>query len=155
MLAIGKLFGRGQKSDYFLEFDEAKGTTAEPSPTVAPKAEAPKVEAPKAEAPKVEAPKAEAPKAEAPKADKPEKTKKSVAKKSPEAAKADVPATPAPAAVAKVAPSSAPLNGGMNKTPEGMTFATDYLLPKSTATRRRPGPNMNMFRDMARQMSSK
>ncbi|MDC0836651.1 hypothetical protein POG23_02980, partial [Limnoraphis robusta] len=102
-----------------------------------------------------EAPKAEAPKAEAPKADKPEKTKKSVAKKSPEAAKADVPATPAPAAVAKVAPSSAPLNGGMNKTPEGMTFATDYLLPKSTATRRRPGPNMNMFRDMARQMSSK
>ncbi|MET0030102.1 MAG: hypothetical protein ABWU14_01290 [Limnospira maxima] len=140
MLAIGKLFGRGQKSDYFLEFDEAKGTTAEPSPTVAPKAEAPKVEAPKAEAPK---------------ADKPEKTKKSVAKKSPEAAKADVPATPAPAAVAKVAPSSAPLNGGMNKTPEGMTFATDYLLPKSTATRRRPGPNMNMFRDMARQMSSK
>ena len=130
MLAIGKLFGRGQKSDYFLEFDEAKGTTAEPSPTVAPKAEAPK-------------------------ADKPEKTKKSVAKKSPEAAKADVPATPAPAAVAKVAPSSAPLNGGMNKTPEGMTFATDYLLPKSTATRRRPGPNMNMFRDMARQMSSK
>ncbi|TVU52197.1 MAG: hypothetical protein EA414_18910, partial [Arthrospira sp. PLM2.Bin9] len=47
MLAIGKLFGRNTKSDYFLEFDEAKGTTAEPSPTVAPKAEAPKAEAPK------------------------------------------------------------------------------------------------------------
>lgn len=150
MLAIGKLFGRNTKSDYFLEFDEAKGTTAEPSPTVAPKAEAPKAEAPKAVAPKAEAPKAEAPKAE-----KPEKSQKSVAKKSPEAAKANVPATPAPAAVAKVASSSASLNGGMSKTPEGMTFATDYLLPKSTASRRRPGPNMNMFRDMARQMSSK
>jgi hypothetical protein len=32
------------------------------------------------------------------------------------------------------------------------TFAPSYLMPTPTANRRLPGPNMNSFRDMARQM---
>jgi outer membrane biosynthesis protein TonB len=31
------------------------------------------------------------------------------------------------------------------------TFATDYLMPTPTRSRRRPGPSLNMFKDMARQ----
>ena len=32
------------------------------------------------------------------------------------------------------------------------TFAPNYLMPTPTANRRLPGPNMDGFRDMARQM---
>jgi hypothetical protein len=42
-----------------------------------------------------------------------------------------------------------PLNS-IQKTPEGMTFSTDYLLPKPNGSRRRPGPSLKMFKDMAR-----
>ncbi|MGC9527876.1 MAG: hypothetical protein ACP5D7_20260 [Limnospira sp.] len=129
MLGIGKLLGLNKKSDYYLELDEAKGNGSAP-----PKAE-PKPEAPKAE--KVEAPKAE------------KKTQKT-AKKAPKAEKA--PAAPA-AVPSKPAPEPPPLNQGLSPTPAGMTFATDYLLPKATPTRRRPGPSMNLFKDMARQVS--
>lgn len=34
------------------------------------------------------------------------------------------------------------------------TFATDHLIPKNTP-RRRPGPSLDMYKDMARQMNSK
>ena len=44
-----------------------------------------------------------------------------------------------------------PLNS-IQKTPKGMTFSTDYLLPKSNGSRRRPGPSLKMFKDMARQV---
>ena len=32
-----------------------------------------------------------------------------------------------------------------------MTFATQYLMPTPTNSRRRPGPSLDMFKDMARQ----
>ncbi len=32
-----------------------------------------------------------------------------------------------------------------------MTFATQYLMPTPTKSRRRPGPSLDMFKDMARQ----
>ncbi len=44
----------------------------------------------------------------------------------------------------------APTNG---KAQEG-TFAPNYLLPTATNSRRRPGPSMDMFRDMARQVKT-
>ncbi|MDJ0714545.1 MAG: hypothetical protein QNJ54_10035 [Prochloraceae cyanobacterium] len=34
---------------------------------------------------------------------------------------------------------------------EEMTFATQYLIPTPTKSRRRPGPSLDMFKDMARQ----
>ncbi len=34
------------------------------------------------------------------------------------------------------------------------TFAPNYLMPTPTNSRRRPGPNMEMFRDMARQVKT-
>ncbi|MFM6189533.1 MAG: hypothetical protein ACKPEN_07520 [Planktothrix sp.] len=46
----------------------------------------------------------------------------------------------------------APLNNGMAKTPAGMTFAPDNLMPNSSTPRRSPGPSLEMFKNMAGQM---
>lgn len=40
------------------------------------------------------------------------------------------------------------------KASEKVTFAPNYLLPTASNSRRRPGPSMNMFRDMARQVKT-
>lgn len=111
-----------KKPKYFLEFDEAKGT--ETAKTEAKPAPAP------APAPK-DIPQAAVAKPEAPK-----------------------PATITPQPEAKPEPPKepAPLNSGVVKTPAGMTFAPDYLMPQPTGNRRRPGQNMAMFKEMARQM---
>lgn len=37
---------------------------------------------------------------------------------------------------------------------DASTFAPNYLMPTPTNSRRRPGPNMDMFRDMARQVKT-
>ncbi len=126
-MVLKNLFGK--KSEYFLEFEEAKGTGAA---TTAPKAEAP---TPASAAPEIESKKIEkslAPKAPAPKAKKSEPV--------PAPAVAPAPTKPAPAP----AKPAAPVGG----------FATQYLMP-STSPRRRPGPNMKTFLDMASQMRNK
>lgn len=46
-----------------------------------------------------------------------------------------------------------PSNGKVEPQP-GMTFAPNYLLTTSSKPRRRPGPSMNMYRDMARQVKT-
>lgn len=122
MLGIGKIF-RPKKSEYFLEFGDAKGNEsakteakpAKPAPAPAPK------DIPQAAVAKPEAPK---------------------------------PTTIATQPEVKPEPPKepAPLNNGVVKTPAGMTFAPDYLMPQPTGSRRRPGQNMAMFKEMARQM---
>jgi hypothetical protein len=93
-----------------------------------------------APAPAAEAPAATVAKAEAPKA----KTKTSVKK----AAKAE------PAKLAAT-PTVAVSNGRVEPQP-GVTFAPNNLLPLTTNnSRRRPGPSMNSFLDMASQMKTK
>jgi hypothetical protein len=52
------------------------------------------------------------------------------------------PNPPAAATNGKVAPQAA------------STFAPNYLMPTPSSSRRRPGPNMEMFRDMARQVKT-
>ena len=44
---------------------------------------------------------------------------------------------------------------GKGDKPENMTFAPQYLTPTTTQPRRRPGPSMEMFKDMARQVKTK
>lgn len=56
-------------------------------------------------------------------------------------------AAPAPAAPAKPAAKPAPA-----AAPEVKNFATDYLMP-SNMPRRRPGPSLSKFRDMARDVT--
>ena len=121
MLGLGKIFG-SKKSEYFLEFGDAKGS------------ETPKTEAKPAPAPK-DIPQAAVAKPEAPKP-------------------ATVTAKPEAKPEVKPEPPKepAPINNGVVKTPAGMTFAPDNLMPLPTGSRRRPGQNMAMFKEMARQM---
>ncbi|HEY9834458.1 MAG TPA: hypothetical protein V6D26_28165 [Stenomitos sp.] len=50
-------------------------------------------------------------------------------------------------------PPAAATNGKV--APEATsTFAPNYLMPTPSSSRRRPGPNMEMFRDMARQVKT-
>ncbi|HEY9636283.1 MAG TPA: hypothetical protein V6D14_22955 [Coleofasciculaceae cyanobacterium] len=50
-------------------------------------------------------------------------------------------------------PPAPALNGKVEPKTEG-TFAPNYLLPRASNSRRRPGPSMDMFRDMARQVKT-
>lgn len=122
-----KLFG-GKKEEFFLELDESK--QAKPAETKKPAAE------PVAKAAVVEEKATE----DKSKAKNSKKTSvKKVAKK--EAAKsATAPATPAT------------MNGKVAKKvePTEVEFATKYLI-MPTGSRRRPGPSLNTFKNMARQ----
>lgn len=93
-----------------------------------------------------------------------EPTKAAAAKvESPEATPASKVEQKKPAQTAKTSPSKKlePLptkavpasNGKVEPQPE-MTFAPNYLLTTSSKPRRRPGPSMDMFRDMARQVKT-
>lgn len=111
-----------KKDEYFLEFGDAKDTQAPPADSKP---------APQA---KTESAKPTEAKVKAAPATQPQTTA----------------VTPAqPAAPAK---EPAPLNNGLAKTPAGMTFAPDNLMPNSSTPRRGPGPSMEMFKNMAGQM---
>lgn len=86
----------------------------------------------------------------------PEQQQKAAEVKQPSAPAQSVPSeVKQPSAPAQSVPSAADNNGKSDRpTPEPqpeVTFAPDYLLPKPSPGRRRPGPSMNPFRDMARQ----
>jgi len=121
---LKNLFG-GKKSDFYLELKETEG---EQKATATTAAAAPVVEAP---APAVES-------AAAPVAEK--KAQKTSIKK--EKQVKETPAAPvsAPAPVAAT-------NGKVE--PQEVEFATKYLITPSMS-RRRPGPSLNGFKDMAR-----
>ncbi len=146
---LGGLFG-GKKSQadasapqakkskgYFLELDE---TGSAKSATEAKKPEPAKAEA-KAPAAQAEPAKAsvatatlEKPKAEPAKASENGKVNQ-----------IKVEAQPNPPAAA---------NNGRVEPQAGTTFAPTYLIPTPTNSRRRPGPSMDTFRDMARQVKT-
>jgi hypothetical protein len=117
---LNKLFGK--KQNFYLELKETDGDK---------QPQAPKIEKP---APAVEA---AAPEAKPAAAAKP--AKKTSVKKEKKENKAETPA-PAPAANANT-------NGKVE--PKEVEFATKYLITPSPS-RRRPGPSLNPFKDMAR-----
>lgn len=136
---IGGLFGgkkavaestNGKKGNgYFLELDESRGASA---PKTAPVA-----------AVATEQPMTVAPEASAAPAAKPSSRKEKLAA----LAATDQPAAPV-ATAAPAAPKAAPA-AVANPIVEA-NFATKYLIPENTGTRRRPGANMSSYLDMAR-----
>lgn len=127
------VLGIGKTSEFYMELDESATSVAStPAPAApAPKAEASPAPAPAAPAPKMEASPASA--APAPKAE-------------PSPAPAPAAATPvaAPAPTAPVVPA-----------PPLPSFAANYLGTTSGALkRRRPGPSLSNFRDMAQQVKT-
>ncbi|WP_448598654.1 hypothetical protein [Thermoleptolyngbya sp.] len=121
---LGKLLGLGKSSEYFLE--------AEPSDSSAPVVPVAEAAPPTAEAPAAAPVPGAAVAAVAPPA-----TDVTTNGKAPAAA--------APAAAPKPAPEAAPATD--------QTFAPNFVfLSSSRSGRRRPGPSLNPFLDMARQV---
>ena len=130
---LGNLLGK--KSEYVLEFEDAKGTGV-PKEKPAQTEKAP-------EAAKEAAKTGAKPTAETAKAAKAKAAKKSQKKE------LEKPAPP------KVATPQPPItNGKITQKPEKVVlFAPNFLMPKPTAKRRRPGPNMSEFMNMAKDMN--
>jgi hypothetical protein len=124
-----------KKSEYFLDLgnsdvkDSPKVELAaakKPEPVVAASAPA------KADSPKSE-------KSESPKKAKAETSKKSQTEKEP----------------VKVAAAAATNGKSSSSSEPTLTFAPNNLMPTPNASRRTPGPSMNSFREMARQVKTK
>jgi hypothetical protein len=125
---------------YFLELDETGNVK---SAYIAEKPEPVKAAVSAAEPPKAE-PVVEAKKPEPAKADEAKKPEPAKAKATPKQVKIEAqPNPPAPPAVA---------SNGKAEPQSELTFAPNYLLPIASTSRRRPGPSMDSFRDMARQV---
>ncbi|MGL4503481.1 MAG: hypothetical protein ACRC2M_01390 [Planktothrix sp.] len=120
---LNKIFGSNKKDDYYLEFGDAQDKKAPPAESKPP-AKA-KTESAK-----------------------PVEAKPQTAAVAKPQATTVAPAAPKPAP----AKEPAPLNTQV-KTPAGMNFSTEYLMPQTATPRRRPGPSLGMFTDMANQMN--
>ncbi|WP_107670492.1 hypothetical protein [Cyanothece sp. BG0011] len=135
---LKKLFGGGKKKEFFLELDESKDV-----PASEPKVETPE---PKAEAEQAEAPKTEAAEVTENPAPAKKKSKKKSVKK---VAKKEEPKT-------EIVPTSPALTNGQaaqKEEPKEVEFATKfYMMP---TPRRRPGPSLNNFKNMASQVKTR
>ena len=142
---LGGLLGL-KKSEYFLDLGNSETK------------ESPKVELTAAKKPEPVLAVPAVAKADSPKSEKSESPKKTKAETSKKSKKEKEPVVSVPAKVqepVKVAP-AAVTNGKVSSSTEPtLTFAPNNLMPTPNTSRRTPGPSMNGFRDMARQVKTK
>ncbi|MDJ0598425.1 MAG: hypothetical protein QNJ37_06260 [Crocosphaera sp.] len=135
---LKNLLGGGKKKEFFLEFDETNDVSASE----------PKVETPAPQAVETPAPEAEAPQPEATTevVEQPASAKKSKKKSVKKAAKKEAPKT-------EIVPTSPALSNGkaaQKEEPTEVEFATKFYM--ISTPRRRPGPSLNTFKNMASQV---
>ncbi|NEP08181.1 MAG: hypothetical protein F6K18_02660 [Okeania sp. SIO2C2] len=125
---LGNLLGK--KSDYLLEFKDDQGTNESKEESTQGSVAAPEPTTKKETKPaSPEIPKPETPK---------------IAKKAEAENGTPAVATPQPPVT----------NVKVSQEPEELLlFAPNFLMPKPTAKRRRPGPSMDMFRGMAKDLN--
>ncbi len=135
---LKKLFGGGKKKEFFLELDETDN-----APASEPKVETPAPEAVETPKPQAEASQPEAAETTEKPASAKKKSKKTSVKK---AAKKEQPKT-------EIVPTSPALSNSQvakKEEPTEVEFATKfYMMP---TPRRRPGPSLNNFKNMASQV---
>lgn len=154
-----KFLGLGKKSEYFLEAQPASPNGSEPPAKPEAKEEPAEPKKDVAEATSTEA-------------EKPEEVKAVVVETVPESSPQAATANEAPTAEAKpkkakkaqkpsepkaveVVPEKKTVTASIAKSaPQSTNFATDHLMPSNTP-RRRPGPSLDMFKEMARQVKTK
>jgi hypothetical protein len=142
---LGGLLGL-KKSEYFLDLGESSGNT----PAMVMPAKVESATAKKAESVAIAPAKVEPVKSE-----KSEPAKKAKVEKKSKKEKESV-AIPANTAEPANVAVAAETNGKVPTQSEpDRTFAPNNLMPIPTGTRRTPGPSMNGFRDMARQVKNK
>ena len=145
---------KGKKGGgYFMQLDESDDSKPAATSQAAKSnsaAEAKKPEQPASQP----APEAKKPEKPAPEAKKPEPAKAPAQAATAEPAKKEATAEPKKPEPAKKPEPVAANNGKVQPQPTS-TVAPDYLIRTSSSTsRRRPGPSMDMFRDMARQVKT-
>jgi cytoskeletal protein RodZ len=149
---LGKLLP-GKKKDYLIDFDDAVSTVQEKTQDAVSAVQEKAQDVASAVQEKTEDATEQLASTKEAVASKQSKAKKRPTQKSEKKAKAPVAKTQAPK---PAAPAPAPaVNGKVApKAAEPVVlFAPNYLLPKPTATRRRPGANMSMFVQMSREMN--
>ncbi|MEG4169915.1 MULTISPECIES: hypothetical protein [unclassified Microcoleus] len=138
---FGRLLGL-KKSEYFLDLGESGAK--EPAKVAPAKAEPVAIGSTKVEPVKSE------------KSEKSEPAKKAKVEKKSKKDKEPVANVPANNAEAVKVPAAAATNGKVPSQAEpNRTFAPNNLMPTPTGSRRTPGPSMNNFREMARQVKTK
>ncbi|MGK7885813.1 MAG: hypothetical protein AB4057_14450 [Crocosphaera sp.] len=138
---LKNLLGGGKKKEFFLELDESSSVPTSEAKVETPAPEA-KVETPAPEA-KVEAPAPEATTEVVEEAAPTKKSKKTSIKKK---AKKAEPKT-------EIVPTSPALNNAeatKKEEPKEVGFATKFYM--TSTPRRRPGPSLNNFKEIASQM---
>lgn len=141
-----KFLGLGKKSEYFVEAEPSSTNGSEPpKATSAAEVKAPEAADTENSNAVVPAPQAAAANSNAAgnsKKVKAENTAGNSRKVKTEAETASVAATP-----------TAPISSATPSQPAVKNFATDHLMPMPTS-RRRPGPSLNPFKDMAKQVKT-
>ncbi|ACB50061.1 unknown [Crocosphaera subtropica ATCC 51142] len=138
---LKKLFGGSKKKEFFLELDETDN-----APASEPKVETPASEAEETPEPQPEAPQAEGTEMTEQPAPAKKKSKKKSVKK---AAKKEEPKT-------EIVPTSPALSNGQvakKEEPKEVEFATKFYM--ISTPRRRPGPSLNNFKNMASQVKTR
>ncbi len=159
---LGKIFNRGKKNEFYLEINETEGTSSTVEETEAKVETATEVEkvtesapSPEATVEAVEAKTVSKP-TTVKASKKPQKGKSSTSTKKETGSK---PAAPVSASASsweqpfwvKAMYNNASSDSSQSTETETQpTFATNYLMSQSSS-RRRPGPSLNKFKDMARQ----
>jgi len=149
---LGKLLP-GKKKDYFLEFDNVADKVQEKTQDAVSTVQEKAQDVASAVQNKTEGATEQLASTKEKVTSKQSKAKKRPTPKSEKKAKAPAAKTQAPK---PAAPAPAPAANGKvaSKEPETVKlFAPNYLLPKPTARRRRPGANMTAFVQMSREMN--
>lgn len=150
---VFKFLGLQKKSEYFMEAEPAeKNGSQAPTETKSTHTESVKPTEAKPAESKATPTKADA--APSAKISAPADAAKSAAaevKKAAKSAKKSVSKGDEPGPVPEIPPAPMPKVESLPEAPA--TFAPNYLMPSNTP-RRRPGPSLGMFKDMARQVNS-
>lgn len=142
-----------KRSGYFMELDETEKTTSVNGNQ--PKVTEAKTSEPVAAAKPAKDEPAKTPEPVAAKSAKEEPAQISEAAASAQSAKVDLVQTAKGVKAVPAERAKAPVASANGQNPTETTFAPKYLAPNTTSnSRRRPGPSMNPFLDMARQVKN-
>ncbi len=148
------IFPFGKKSDYLLEFDDAKGNSASKQESTQASVAAPAPTKTETKPASSETPKETKAKLSAAKKAEKIAAAEAAKKEAKAAKKAEKVEAQQPTAPQVAAPQPLITNGATSqKAEEVVLFAPNFLMPKPTAKRRRPGPSMGMFRGIAKSMN--
>lgn len=134
---IGKLFGLGKKSEYYLEIDDSGTATSTPAQSASSSQQVAQATADSTES-----------------TDQTQSKKSPATASNPSSGNKNSLSSPSQSPNAPLVLPRSPEELKKQESKSSQTFATDFLVTaqKPTIKRRRPGPSLSPFRDMAKQV---